>query len=105
MYQVHKFGYNTFLSFLPVGRTTPNLNDVGLAFHDLGINLAELGDFVDHVEVPPAHADLPKFPAPRTNQLCFPSRNSREVKEREEHVYDHLPPMYPCKEGRCISSS
>lgn len=82
-----------------VCRTEPNLNDVGLAFNDLGINLEELADFVDHVEAPANPVQVPKFPVPRPNSLQFPAQNSRELKEREEHVHDHLPPMFPQREG------
>ena len=39
-----------YLLYMIVGRTEPNLDDLGLAFEDHSIRLHELEDYVQHVE-------------------------------------------------------
>lgn len=77
------------------GRTDPNLDDLGLAFRHLGVQLGELEDYVQHVDPLPFAQDVVSFPAPKRNNLRFPRADSREVLQREEHVPEHLPPMFP----------
>ena len=85
---------------LVVGRTEPNLDDLGLTFQDLNVNIEELSDYVRNVDPLPFVTEVPKFPVPRESLLNFPKPNSRELLEREEHVHEHLPPMHPDWDGR-----
>jgi len=52
-----------------VGRTEPNLNDVGLAFDELHISLSELREYVENVEAKPFPYDVVEFPAPKSSCL------------------------------------
>lgn len=93
-----------FFFFFIVGRLDATLDDLGLAFRDLGINLSELEDYVKHVDPLPFAHEVVAFPAPKENNLHFPKPNSREVVQRLEdedfeHIHEHLPPMYPEQEG------
>ncbi|KAK7490611.1 hypothetical protein BaRGS_00018214 [Batillaria attramentaria] len=78
------------------GRTEPNLDDLGLTFRHLGINLGELEDYVRHVDPVPFAHEVVAFPATKNNNLQFPNPHSREIlHHREEHVHEHLPYMFP----------
>ncbi|GAB6022995.1 hypothetical protein CHUAL_007086 [Chamberlinius hualienensis] len=76
-------------------RNEPNLNDIGLAFKDLGISLTELEEYISNVEPVPFAHPVPKFPVARNNQFNFPKENSREVSARPEWIDPHLPCVYP----------
>lgn len=67
---------------------------MGLAFQDMGVNIADLSDFVN-VETTPFQENLPLYPIPREPQLNFLKHGSHEVLTRPVHVHDHLPPMLP----------
>ena len=54
-----------FWSWTVVGRTEPNLDDLGLAFHELHIALTELRDYVENVDSKPFPHDVVEFPAPK----------------------------------------
>ena len=82
-----------------VGRTEPNLDDLGLTFQDLNVNVEELSDYVHNVDPLPFVTEVPKFPVPKESLLVFPKPNSRELLEREEHVDEYLPPMHPDWDG------
>ncbi|XP_049805860.1 transcription initiation factor TFIID subunit 3 isoform X1 [Schistocerca nitens] len=77
------------------GHTQPNLDDLGLAFREMGINLQDMEDYIKNVESVPCHGEIPKFPVPRDSHLNFLKPGSREVVTRPVHVHEHLPPMYP----------
>ncbi|KAI8764249.1 transcription initiation factor TFIID subunit 3 [Biomphalaria glabrata] len=79
------------------GRTQANLDDLGLAFRHMGINLSELEDYVRHVEPVPFAHEVVAFPAPKPAvNLGFPNPRSREVlQHREEHIPSHMPFMFP----------
>ncbi|XP_071449609.1 transcription initiation factor TFIID subunit 3 isoform X2 [Hetaerina americana] len=77
------------------GYTIPNLDHLALAFHDLGINLDELEEYVQFVEPVPCAKDIPKYPLPHESHLNFLKPGSREVVHRPVHVHEHLPPMHP----------
>ncbi|XP_033746840.1 transcription initiation factor TFIID subunit 3-like [Pecten maximus] len=77
------------------GRTDPNLDDLGLAFGHLGIQLGELEDYVHHVDPLPFAHEVVSFPVPKRNNFQFPRSDSREVLQRDEHIPDHLPAMFP----------
>ncbi|GFO07408.1 transcription initiation factor tfiid subunit 3 [Plakobranchus ocellatus] len=78
------------------GRTQPNLDDLGLAFQQMGIEISELEDYVKHVDPVPFAHEVVAFPAPKTSNLGFPSSRSREIlQHRKEHIPPHLPCMFP----------
>ncbi|KAK7102595.1 transcription initiation factor TFIID subunit 3-like [Littorina saxatilis] len=85
------------------GRTQPNLDDLGLTFRHMGINLGELEDYVRHVDPVPFAHEVVSFPAPKTTNLQFPNANSREIlHHREEHIHEHLPHMFPGMEDEVV---
>lgn len=84
------------------GRTEPNLDDMGLAFRDMNINIADLEEYVANVDPVPCAIPVPKFPLPKENHLNFLKPGSREVVTREVHIHEHLPPIYPDKEGMSL---
>lgn len=77
----------------------PNLDDIGLAFWDMGINLPELEEYIRNVDSVPCVYEIPKYPIPRDSHLNFLKPGSREVVTRPVHVHEHLPPMHPEMEG------
>jgi len=76
------------------GRTDSNVLDLALTFDDLGVNLPDLEEYIQHFEVAPAK-EIPEYPAPSTDDLNILKPGSREVLHRPLHVHDHLPAMYP----------
>ena len=83
------------------GRTEPNLDDLGLSFQQLGINISELEDYVKQVDPVPFAHEVVAFPSSKPSDLSFPNPRSREIlQHREEHVDDHLPYMYPNMKGK-----
>lgn len=96
-YELTFYSYFTF-SF-SVGHTVPNLDDVGLAFRDMGINLPDLEEYIRNVDSIPCVYEIPKYPIPRDSHLNFLKPGSREVVTRPVHVHEHLPPMRPEMEG------
>jgi len=72
-------------------RTEPNLDDLNLAFQDIGVCLHELEDFVSQVDQVPFIHQLPRYPKPKPCVLHHP-RNG-EIAERLEQYYDYLPPL------------
>ncbi|KAL5015496.1 hypothetical protein ScPMuIL_009766 [Solemya velum] len=77
------------------GRTVPNLNDVGLAFQQFGVQLDEFEDYIRHMDPVPFANSVVAFPVPKQPNLQFPNPESKEIAQREEHVDPHLPPMFP----------
>lgn len=80
------------------GRSEPNLDDLGLAFLDMGISVSELEEYVNNVDCSPFPHLLPSLPVPRTSNLNFLKPGAREILSRPIHIHEHLPPMYPEKE-------
>ena len=76
------------------GRTSSNILDLALTFEDLGVNIPDLEEYVQHFEVNPSK-DVPTFPIPGQDNLNHLRPGSKEVLHRPLHVYDYLPPMYP----------
>lgn len=72
-------------------RTEPNLDDLNLAFQDIGVCLHELEDFVSQVDQVPFIHQLPRYPKPKPCVLHHP-RNG-EIAERLEQYYDYFPPL------------
>lgn len=93
-----RFLYNEFPCIL-VGKTEANLDDLGLAFLHMNINIQELAEYVKNVDSVPCAVDVPKFPVHRESHMNFLKPGSREVVTRPVHVHEHLPAMYPDTEG------
>lgn len=81
------------------GQTEVNLDHLGLAFQEMGINLGELEEYVTFVNFAPGPHAVPKFPITKENNLNFLKPGSKEVVTRPVHINEHLPPMYPLLEG------
>ncbi|XP_008543476.1 transcription initiation factor TFIID subunit 3 [Microplitis demolitor] len=77
-----------------LGRTDVNLDDVGLAFQHMNIDLNQLAEYVENVRSIPCAIQIPKYPVPREDHLNFMKPGSREVIKRPMHVPEYLPPMY-----------
>lgn len=93
--------HNIVLSFT-VGRTEANLDDVGLAFRYMNIDIPELVEYVKNVDSVSCPTQVPRFPVRRENHLNFLKPGSREVVTRPVHIHEHLPAMYPDTEGNII---
>ncbi|KAF7990063.1 hypothetical protein HCN44_009006 [Aphidius gifuensis] len=79
-----------------LGRTEVNLDDVGLAFQQMSIDLNQLADYVKNVDPVPCAVPVPKYPLKlNENHLNFLKPGSREVVTRPVSIHEHLPAMYP----------
>ena len=76
------------------GRNDANILDLALTFDDIGVNLPDLEEYIQHIEVAPSK-EVPQYPAPAQDNLNHLRPGSKEVLHRPIHVYDYLPPMYP----------
>ena len=76
------------------GRTDPNMLDLSQVCQSLGVNMADLDEYVTNFEVAPSKA-IPTFPVPSSDDLNILKPGSREVLHRPAHVHSHLPAMYP----------
>lgn len=74
------------------GRTRPNLDDLGLSFSAMGIEIRELEEYVEYVESVPCNYQVPKYPVAKESHLNFLKPGSKEVVTRPVHVHEHLPP-------------
>ncbi|XP_034230878.1 transcription initiation factor TFIID subunit 3 isoform X2 [Thrips palmi] len=88
-------GKNAHLYAEQLGHTTPDLDDLGLAFQEMGVSVEDLKEYVQYVDSVPFIHQVPKFPVPRESHLNFLKPGSREVVTRPVHVHEYLPPMYP----------
>lgn len=82
-----------------MGRTEPNLDDLGLTFQHMNIDIQELVEYVKNVDSVSCPIQIPQFPVRRENHLNFLKPGSREVVTRSVHIHEHLPAMYPDTEG------
>ncbi|PIK47420.1 putative transcription initiation factor TFIID subunit 3 isoform X2 [Apostichopus japonicus] len=80
------------------GRTFVNLNDLALAFEDMGVNLYEFENYVHAVEPMPFVHDVPSFPIPKKNNLQHPPSGSRHCRERLASIPEYMPPLVGVKE-------
>lgn len=87
-----------------MGRTETNINDLGLAFRHMNIDVQELAEYIKNVESVPCSIAVPKFPIRRENHLNFLKPGSREVVTRPVHIHEHLPAMYPDTEGKICTN-
>lgn len=83
-------GYSDHLN-----HTFPALEEVNLAFLDMGINVEDLKEYVDYVSAFPLKMKVPKYPLEKKSNLNFLKPGSREVVTRPVHIHEHLPAMYP----------
>lgn len=83
-----------------VGRTEPNLDDLGLTFRDMAISIQDLSDYVTNVEPTSFHEEISKFPIPKEHNLNFLKPGSHEVLSRPVHIHEHLPPIQPIILGK-----
>ncbi|XP_015584761.1 transcription initiation factor TFIID subunit 3 isoform X2 [Cephus cinctus] len=86
-----------------LGRTEANLDDLGLAFQHMNIDIQELAEYVKNVDSVACAIEVPKFPVHRDNHLNFLKPGSREVVTRPVHVHEHLPAMHPDTEEEYTS--
>ena len=68
-----------------------NLNDLGTAFDQLGIQICELEDYVHQVE--PIHfpKPVPQFQSDFSTAIQFPTED--EIASREEWYDEFMPPL------------
>lgn len=64
----------------------------------MGINIAELDEYVTYVNFCPPAQPAPKFPIAKENNLNFLKPGSQEVVTRPVHIHEHMPPMFPLLE-------
>lgn len=83
------------ITFLEDNRTEPNLDDLGLTFRDLGIDMSEILEYVSYVDPIVPAVDVPKFPIPKESHFNFLKPGSKEVLTRPVHIHEHLPPLNP----------
>ncbi|XP_011059618.1 PREDICTED: transcription initiation factor TFIID subunit 3 isoform X3 [Acromyrmex echinatior] len=85
-----------------LGRTEPNLDDLGLTFQYMNIDIQELAEYVKNVDSVQCPIQVPQYPIRRENHLNFLKPGSREVVTRSVHIHEHLPAMYPDTEEEYI---
>ncbi|XP_043800787.1 transcription initiation factor TFIID subunit 3 isoform X3 [Apis laboriosa] len=85
-----------------LGRTEANLDDLGLAFQNMNIDIQELTEYIKNVDSVPCPIAVPKFPIQRENHLNFLKPGSREVVTRPVHIHEHLPAMFPDTEEEYV---
>ncbi|XP_018057154.1 PREDICTED: transcription initiation factor TFIID subunit 3 isoform X1 [Atta colombica] len=85
-----------------LGRTEPNLDDLGLTFQYMNIDIQELAEYVKNVDSVQCPIQVPQYPIRRENHLNFLKPGSREVVTRPVHIHEHLPAMYPDTEEEYI---
>ncbi|CAD7094011.1 unnamed protein product [Hermetia illucens] len=90
---VRSFRYTQLYS-----RTEANLDDVGLAFRDLGVNIPDLLEYINNVDSVPCAVDVPHYPVRKESSLNLLKPGSKEVITRPVHIHEHLPPIFPEKE-------
>ncbi|KAK0169806.1 hypothetical protein PV328_010446 [Microctonus aethiopoides] len=76
-----------------LGRTDPNLDDLGLAFQQMNVDINQLAEYVKNVDSVPCVISVPKLPISHDNHLNFLKPGSKEVVTRPVHVHEHLPAM------------
>ncbi|XP_032688842.1 transcription initiation factor TFIID subunit 3-like isoform X2 [Odontomachus brunneus] len=86
-----------------LGRTEPNLDDLGLAFRYMNIDIQELAEYVKNVDSVPCPIQVPQYPVRRENHLNFLKPGSREVVTRPVYIHEHLPAMYPIAEEEYVA--
>ncbi|XP_052863387.1 transcription initiation factor TFIID subunit 3-like [Anopheles cruzii] len=75
-------------------RTEPNLDDLAMAYKDMGINLQEVMEYIQFVDPIPLALAVRRFPIPKDSQLSFMKPGSKEVLTRPVHIPEHMPPIF-----------
>jgi hypothetical protein len=76
-------------------RTEANINDLELAFRDMGINMTDVIEYISFVDpILPVH-EIPKIPISKDSHFNFLKPGSKEVLTRPVHIHEHLPPINP----------
>lgn len=75
--------------------TFPALEEIHLAFVDMGINVEDLKEYIDYVTPITIKQKIPQYPLEKKSNLNFLKPGSREVVTRPVHIHEHLPAMYP----------
>ncbi|OAD59531.1 Transcription initiation factor TFIID subunit 3, partial [Eufriesea mexicana] len=86
-----------------LGRSEANLDDLGLSFQHMNIDIQELIEYIKNVDSVPCPVTVPKFPIQRENHLNFLKPGSREVVTRSVHIHEHLPAMFPDTEEEYVA--
>lgn len=68
------------------GRSSPNLTDLSLAFHDFGVRPTDLVDFLEYVSPLPHSLLVPKYPVSRktTIMYCLQEQSSTTNKVKKD---------------------
>ncbi|XP_062538901.1 transcription initiation factor TFIID subunit 3-like [Armigeres subalbatus] len=74
-------------------RTDPNLDDVALAYREMGMSLTELQEYLQYVDPIERPFEVPKYPLPKESHLNFMKPGSKETLTRPVHIPEHMPPM------------
>lgn len=80
-----------YFSCIAATRTDVNLNDLGIAFDQLGIQLCELEDYVHQVEPINFQNSVPQFHSDTITAIQFPTND--EILVREEWYDEYMPPL------------
>jgi hypothetical protein len=83
------------MNFLLDNRTDANLDDLSLAFRDMGIDMNEIIEYVTYVDPIIPATDVPKYPISKESHFNFLKPGSKEVLTRPVHIHEHLPPLNP----------
>uniref|UniRef100_A0A182N1K8 PHD-type domain-containing protein n=1 Tax=Anopheles dirus TaxID=7168 RepID=A0A182N1K8_9DIPT len=75
-------------------RSEANLDDLALAYKEVGINMDELMEYIQFVDPIPMPLEVPRFPLPKESNLNFLKPGSREVLMRPVHIPEYMPPMH-----------
>lgn len=77
------------------------MDDLGLAFRDIGINMTDIEEYIQYVSPVVPAIEVPKYPVKKESHLNFLKPGSKEVLTRPVHIHEHLPPVNPPEEGFC----
>lgn len=75
--------------------TFPALEEIHLAFLEMGVNIEDLKEYVDYVTPITIKTKVPKYPLEKKSNMNFLKPGSREVVTRPVHIHEHLPAMHP----------
>lgn len=76
-------------------RTDANLDDLGLTFRDMGIDMSEIVEYISFVDPIVPAVEVPKYPIAKESHFNFLKPGSKEVLTRPVHIHEHLPPLNP----------
>lgn len=85
-------------------RTEANLDDLEMAFRDMGINMSEIIEYVSYVDPIAVNLEIPKYPVTKDSHFNFLKPGSKEVLTRPVHIHEHLPPINPQEEEQAYAN-